>query len=39
MMFLSFSLDHRILDGLGGARFLSTCREMLEAVRNETPLP
>jgi len=38
MMFLSFSLDHRILDGLGGARFLSTCREVLEAVRNETPL-
>lgn len=33
MMFLSFSLDHRILDGLAGARFLTTCRELLESAR------
>lgn len=38
MMFLSFSLDHRILDGLGAARFLSSCRESLEAVTKDTSL-
>ena len=38
MMFLCFSLDHRILDGLEAARFLSTCREWLEAVTAETPI-
>lgn len=39
MMFLSFSLDHRILDGLGAARFLSTCRHWLESVRADSPVP
>jgi 2-oxoisovalerate dehydrogenase E2 component (dihydrolipoyl transacylase) len=38
MMFLCFSLDHRILDGLEAARFLSTCREWLEGVTAETPI-
>jgi hypothetical protein len=37
MMFLS-SLDHRVLDGLGGARFLSVCREWLEDVTVATPI-
>lgn len=38
IMFLSFSLDHRILDGLQAARFLSSCREWLESVTRETSL-
>jgi 2-oxoisovalerate dehydrogenase E2 component (dihydrolipoyl transacylase) len=38
MMYLCFSLDHRVLDGLAGARFLTSCRVWLEAVTNETPL-
>jgi 2-oxoisovalerate dehydrogenase E2 component (dihydrolipoyl transacylase) len=38
MMFLSFSLDHRILDGLGGAQFLSTCRHALESTVVDTRL-
>lgn len=38
MMFLCFSFDHRILDGLEAARFLSTCREWLEAVTAQTPI-
>lgn len=38
MMFLCFSLDHRILDGLEAARFLSSCREWLEAVTAETSI-
>jgi len=38
MMFLSFSLDHRVLDGLGGARFLSACRERLESIQVDTSL-
>lgn len=38
MMFLSFSLDHRVLDGLEGARFLSTCREWLEKVAARTSI-
>jgi pyruvate/2-oxoglutarate dehydrogenase complex dihydrolipoamide acyltransferase (E2) component len=38
MMFLSFSLDHRILDGLGGARFLSACREWLGSIQADTAL-
>lgn len=38
MMFLCFSLDHRILDGLEAARFLSTCRGWLEAVTAKTSI-
>ena len=32
MMYLCFSMDHRVLDGLKGARFLTSCRKWLEAV-------
>ncbi len=38
MMYLCFSFDHRILDGLQGARFLVSCRKWLEAVTVETPV-
>lgn len=38
MMFLCFSLDHRILDGLEAARFLSACREWLEGVNARTAI-
>src|SRR2546421_9796861 len=32
MMYLCFSFDHRVLDGLQAARFLTSCRKWLEAV-------
>jgi 2-oxoisovalerate dehydrogenase E2 component (dihydrolipoyl transacylase) len=38
MMYLCFSFDHRVLDGLQAARFLTTCRQWLEAVDAETPI-
>ncbi|HEY1420118.1 MAG TPA: dihydrolipoamide acetyltransferase family protein [Candidatus Dormibacteraeota bacterium] len=38
MMYLCFSFDHRILDGLQGARFLTSCRKWLEAVTVESPV-
>jgi 2-oxoisovalerate dehydrogenase E2 component (dihydrolipoyl transacylase) len=38
MMYLCFSFDHRILDGLQAARFLTSSRKWLEAVDAETPL-
>ena len=38
MMYLCFSLDHRVLDGLQGARFLTSCRKWLEAVTVESPV-
>ena len=38
MMYLCFSFDHRVLDGLGAARFLTSCRKWLEAVSLETPV-
>jgi 2-oxoisovalerate dehydrogenase E2 component (dihydrolipoyl transacylase) len=38
MMYLCFSFDHRVLDGLQAARFLTTCRKWLEAVSRETPI-
>lgn len=38
MMNLSMSFDHRILDGLAGARFLATVKQWLEAFRPDTPL-
>ena len=36
MMYLCFSFDHRVLDGLQAARFLTTCRKWLEAVNLES---
>jgi 2-oxoisovalerate dehydrogenase E2 component (dihydrolipoyl transacylase) len=38
MMYLCFSFDHRVLDGLQAARFLTACRKWLEAVTLETPV-
>lgn len=38
MMNLSLSFDHRILDGLAGARFLATVKQWLEGFRPDTPL-
>jgi 2-oxoisovalerate dehydrogenase E2 component (dihydrolipoyl transacylase) len=35
LMYLCFSLDHRVLDGMQGARFLSSCRRWLEQVTPE----
>jgi 2-oxoisovalerate dehydrogenase E2 component (dihydrolipoyl transacylase) len=38
MMYLCFSFDHRVLDGLQAARFLVSCRQWLETVSAETPI-
>src|SRR5207253_1090225 len=38
MMYLCFSFDHRVLDGLQVARFLTSCRKWLEAVSSERPI-
>jgi 2-oxoisovalerate dehydrogenase E2 component (dihydrolipoyl transacylase) len=38
MMYLCFSFDHRVLDGLQAARFLVSCRKWLEAVSVESPI-
>jgi 2-oxoisovalerate dehydrogenase E2 component (dihydrolipoyl transacylase) len=38
MMYLCFSFDHRVLDGLKAARFLTSCRKWLEAVTLESPI-
>jgi pyruvate/2-oxoglutarate dehydrogenase complex dihydrolipoamide acyltransferase (E2) component len=38
MMYLCFSFDHRVLDGLKAARFLVSCRKWLEAVTPESPV-
>ena len=38
MMYLCFSFDHRVLDGLQAARFLVSCRKWLESVTPETPI-
>jgi len=38
MMYLCFSFDHRVLDGLQAARFLTSCRKWLEAVTEESPI-
>ncbi len=38
MMYLCFSFDHRVLDGLQAARFLTSCRKWLEAVTLESPV-
>ena len=38
MMYLCFSFDHRVLDGLKAARFLVSCRKWLEAITVESPI-
>jgi 2-oxoisovalerate dehydrogenase E2 component (dihydrolipoyl transacylase) len=38
MMYLCFSFDHRVLDGLQAARFLTSCRKWLDAVTVEIPI-
>jgi 2-oxoisovalerate dehydrogenase E2 component (dihydrolipoyl transacylase) len=38
MMYLCFSFDHRVLDGLQAARFLVSCRNWLESVTAETEI-
>jgi 2-oxoisovalerate dehydrogenase E2 component (dihydrolipoyl transacylase) len=38
LMYLCFSFDHRVLDGLQAARFLTSCRKWLEGVTVETPV-
>jgi 2-oxoisovalerate dehydrogenase E2 component (dihydrolipoyl transacylase) len=38
MMYLCFSFDHRVLDGLQAARFLTGARKWLESVGVETPV-
>jgi 2-oxoisovalerate dehydrogenase E2 component (dihydrolipoyl transacylase) len=38
MMYLCFSFDHRVLDGLQAARFLTSCRKWLETVTVESPV-
>jgi 2-oxoisovalerate dehydrogenase E2 component (dihydrolipoyl transacylase) len=38
MMYLCFSFDHRVLDGLQAARFLTSCRKWLEGVTVESPI-
>jgi 2-oxoisovalerate dehydrogenase E2 component (dihydrolipoyl transacylase) len=38
MMYLCFSFDHRALDGLQAARFLTSCRKWLASVTRETPI-
>ncbi len=38
MMYLCFSFDHRVLDGLQAARFLTSSRKWLESVTAETPI-
>jgi 2-oxoisovalerate dehydrogenase E2 component (dihydrolipoyl transacylase) len=38
MMYLCFSFDHRVLDGLQAARFLVTAREWLASVNAGTPI-
>jgi 2-oxoisovalerate dehydrogenase E2 component (dihydrolipoyl transacylase) len=38
MMYLCFSFDHRVLDGLQAARFLTSCRKWLETVTLDTPV-
>ena len=38
MMYLCFSFDHRVLDGLQAARFLVSCRKWLEGISAETPI-
>jgi 2-oxoisovalerate dehydrogenase E2 component (dihydrolipoyl transacylase) len=38
MMYVCFSFDHRVLDGLQAARFLTSCRKWLEAITADSPV-
>jgi 2-oxoisovalerate dehydrogenase E2 component (dihydrolipoyl transacylase) len=38
MMYLCFSFDHRVLDGLQAARFLVSARQWLASVTADTPI-
>jgi 2-oxoisovalerate dehydrogenase E2 component (dihydrolipoyl transacylase) len=38
MMYLCFSFDHRVLDGLQAARFLVSARQWLASVSADTPI-
>jgi len=38
MMYLCFSFDHRVLDGLKAARFLTSCRKWLETITPDLPI-
>jgi 2-oxoisovalerate dehydrogenase E2 component (dihydrolipoyl transacylase) len=38
LMYLCFSLDHRIMDGLVAAKFLSRCRAFLEGIDADTAI-
>ncbi|MGH7862660.1 MAG: dihydrolipoamide acetyltransferase family protein [Candidatus Dormibacteraceae bacterium] len=38
LMYLCFSFDHRLLDGLQAARFLASCRKWLEEIAPQTPI-
>jgi 2-oxoisovalerate dehydrogenase E2 component (dihydrolipoyl transacylase) len=38
MMFLGFSLDHRVMDGIQAARFVTHCRRWLEQVSADTAI-
>jgi 2-oxoisovalerate dehydrogenase E2 component (dihydrolipoyl transacylase) len=38
MMYLCFSFDHRVLDGLQAARFLTSCRKWLESITAVSPI-
>ncbi|MGH7902936.1 MAG: dihydrolipoamide acetyltransferase family protein, partial [Candidatus Dormibacteraceae bacterium] len=38
LMYLCFSFDHRVLDGLQAARFLTSCRQWLESIDEEAPI-
>jgi pyruvate/2-oxoglutarate dehydrogenase complex dihydrolipoamide acyltransferase (E2) component len=37
MMYLSLSLDHRVMDGLQASSFLGACRQWLESVTPTEP--
>ena len=32
------NFDHRVLDGLQAARFLTSCRKWLESIERDTPI-
>jgi 2-oxoisovalerate dehydrogenase E2 component (dihydrolipoyl transacylase) len=38
LMYLCFSLDHRVIDGMQAARFLTSCRQWLEQVTTDFPI-
>ena len=38
MMYLCFSLDHRVMDGLLASKFLTGCRLWLQGVQEDSPI-